>query len=738
MVPLKSLWLLCLARGVAAFADVISSNHGDAHGFVTDTCTGEEDAAAHFMQLSGRPLRRSVVQLLSDSAAQDAKVTAISPVACALHRQPMEVSASLDGSGYDVRQLNVETGNYSKMFSIPSLAVPGNYSDLNGCGVNPRDSILYCAMFAEGSWIVRLDSQNVEFVARLPQQNWNTADFSPSGTFFIADSFTGFLVLTDLHTRKGFASKTDPGLWDLRQEEKQYPANWAGTADVVVSFANLNGTGLQEYMFSPYGPYLQIAQYNLTAGNFSGSWVLNVSHGRWDNIFGAGWNFQGKLFFASNGGAGVYQIPLEDITLADGASVNLTRIGSAEEAGKNDGFSCLATPNPWKTAMPAFDCRAHYKPIQILKREAQGVYDVSKLYTETGDVDVIFTIPFNTSGEGDSYTAKLNGVGIGPKDSIMYGIILLAGWQDLVPSASHPVTQWLVRFDGKKYEYVANLKNAKQPVSGTFDTSGNYYYVGDDILYKIPRPDLLKGYANWTAPELPIVDYNSGVQLAGIYEMADIVALPADFDGRGEATWILSVSMPARKLVLVKAKASFDEDVIDGYEELYGDCFGNNIRIFTNTSGTECAASCSSDSNCRGFALSQAKGECVTKDLDCERTVADDWKFYQKVMDKKRASVYTIDINDVVNSSQKQAFGAGWYFNGSVYFSSNDGAGVFRVPTEDITIPAIEDTRITLEKLANSSSIADTDGMSCSASSNEAGLNKLWYGADARSSGQML
>lgn len=738
MVPLKFFWLFCLARGVTAFSDVTFADHDVGRGFVTDTCAGEEDAAAHFMQMSGRPLRRSVMQMLADSSQlQDAKVTGIKPVACASFAQPMEVSRSPDSNGYVVRQLNVETGNYSKIFSIPATAVPGNYSDLNGCGVNPIDSILYCAMFAEGSWIVRVDGANVEFVARLPQQNWNTADFSPTGTFYIADAFTGFLVLRDLHTKKGFANKTDSGLWDLRQEQRQYPAKWRGAADVVVSSANLNGTGVREYLFSLYGPRLQIAHYNLTAGNFSSSWVLNISEGRWDNIFGAGWNFQGKLFFASNRGAGVYQIPLEDIVLADGASLKLTMIGSVEKSGDNDGFGCLAAPDPWRTAIPAFDCLAHYKPIQLFKREAQGAYDVSKILP-SGDPEVIFRVPFNMSGEGDSYTAQFNGVGIGPKDSIMYGVLLLAGWQHLSPSTSHAATQWLVRFDGKKYEYVANLKNAKQPFSGTFDTSGNYLYVGGDILYKIPRPDLLKGYANWTAPELPTFDYTSGVQLPGIYEMADIVALPANFDGKGEATWIMSVSMPARKLVFVKPSTSFDKNVINGYEELYGDCFGNEIRVFTNTSGTECAASCSADSSCRGFALSQNSMQCATKDLDCERTVDDNWKFYQKVLDKKSASVYTIDINDVVNSSQEQAFGAGWHFNGTVYFSSNDGAGVFQIPLEEIALPAPEDSLIKLVKVAESLPTADTDGMFCPAMSNEAGFNELWYNTDERNSGQSI
>ena len=73
------------------------------------------------------------------------------------------------GLGHTVKQLDVQTGAYSDIFSISFNRNP-RYTHLNGIGINPVDGALYGLMRVKGfGYLVRFDmGGNVGFVARVP------------------------------------------------------------------------------------------------------------------------------------------------------------------------------------------------------------------------------------------------------------------------------------------------------------------------------------------------------------------------------------------------------------------------------------------------------------------------------------------------------------------------------------------------------------------------------------------
>jgi len=64
--------------------------------------------------------------------------------------------------------------------------------------------------------------------------------------------------------------------------------------------------------------------------------------------FGAGWNYEGKVFMSENAGKGVYEIVTNTVNLKQ-LSVVVKRVGSSDPTNYNDGMNCMwkAPPQEW-------------------------------------------------------------------------------------------------------------------------------------------------------------------------------------------------------------------------------------------------------------------------------------------------------------------------------------------------------------------------------------------------------
>lgn len=489
---------------------------------------------------TGAPTAATTVAAFAPKMIPDGRALSMN---CTGHGSPIQVMKV--NRSYTVAELDIQTGEYTKLFDVPFELVQGFFTELNGCGVNPIDNIIYCTMYASlTSYIVRLSPGVVEFVAKLKSWTvYNTGNFNPAGTFFVANNTADFLVIPNLHMMKG--SNQRNGLAnDFSNSPTFKPAGWFSVSDVVTYLADYAGTGTdEEYLASVAGPRVLIAKWGGQTAGFVNSWVLQSSVGDWGEIWGAGWSFNGRIFFASNKkGRGVYEVPVRKVSLVQQSNITLTYVGPSQKAFANDGMNCLYSPDPWVTKVFPFDCSSHAAPLQ-LTQSAAGI-SIKKLNLESGLLIDIYDVPFTKTEPAFRF---LNAVGINPMDGIPYGALM---------TEKAPGNMYIVRFDWEKIEFVGQLKGSFNPIAGCFDQKGNFFFVshpdgGNGTLYKIPNLDEVRGYKSMDNASLADYSGFAGVSLPETYQMADIVAITYDVNGQGDLQdYVLGINRDQQVIVI--------------------------------------------------------------------------------------------------------------------------------------------------------------------------------------------
>jgi len=339
--------LLGLLQAAAVHLSVASDaceSQGAAEAVHTHHLLDLSDAGTEFFQRSKLAIRRGkeVGEMALQSAANltQEPITKVKPMDCEKDSRPLQ---SIKGEkGFFIAALDVNTGDYESLFRISWNRVKGDYADLNACDINPFDDIIYCVMRADGeSYVVRIDEKTIEFVALLPASVFSAASFAYTGEFFVSMSGAETIAVPPLHELQGYEDREDKKLKNYKNLQANKPPGFESISDsVVIEYLG------ETYLLVLYGPKLQIALYE--NGVAMQTWIKDVEPNRWDNIYGAGWNFAGKVFFSTNRGAGVYAIPVEEIDLENEEQViQLQQVGLSKATDFNDGMNCKNAANPW-------------------------------------------------------------------------------------------------------------------------------------------------------------------------------------------------------------------------------------------------------------------------------------------------------------------------------------------------------------------------------------------------------
>jgi len=339
--------LLGLLQAAAVHLSMASDaceSQGAAEAVHTHHLLDLSDAGTEFFQRSKLAIRRGkeVGEMALQSAANltQEPITKVKPMDCEKDSRPLQ---SIKGEkGFFIAALDVNTGDYESLFRISWNRVKGDYADLNACDINPFDDIIYCVMRADGeSYVVRIDEKTIEFVALLPASVFSAASFAYTGEFFVSMSGAETIAVPPLHELQGYEDREDKKLKNYKNLQANKPPGFESISDsVVIEYLG------ETYLLVLYGPKLQIALYE--NGVAMQTWIKDVEPNRWDNIYGAGWNFAGKVFFSTNRGAGVYAIPVEEIDLENEEQViQLQQVGLSKATDFNDGMNCKNAANPW-------------------------------------------------------------------------------------------------------------------------------------------------------------------------------------------------------------------------------------------------------------------------------------------------------------------------------------------------------------------------------------------------------
>jgi len=686
MAPFTSIFL-SFAISLAAASKVCRTEDGALGAGCFD------DEAASFLQKAVHAAHAS-----GDASSNEVNaVTQVEAIDCHLFKKPLQMLPT--EGGYAIKALNISTGAYDDLFDIPFNRVW--YQKINACGVSPIDSMLYCAVFADGSYVARVGANTMEFVARLPWfDHYIAGGFAPSGNFFIATYYMEILVLKNLHQAKGHNAtekkNEDAEIIDLREKKLLYPTGFLYGADIVGVNMNLQGHGLEEYVIVLHGSRLQIAKYDNKHDTFVQSWLIKVRPPRDDNIYGAGWNYQNKVFWAANNGNGVYEVPWTRIKpeylnngFPDDFELVLTLAGKSDAVVFNDGMNCLSQPDPWITQVRSFPCKEYPGFIQAMI-EPTG-YSIQSLNYTTGTYKHIYDIPFTMTTPPFH---KLNAFSIGPISSVVYATLVMDDWNnDIYPT---PPPFYIVRIDEEAIEFVCKVQAPfGQPIAGTHDGDGHYWVISNPSLLKIPLSHTFQGFRDQRDEHLPYFGPTSDIiairNMTGLKQVADIVQIYANFDGQGVSKWLVGANHVQQFLAIklsenpqyyiletndifsgkqerqnfgaawffgnkefyLSSNDGFGVYKVDmseiganitGYDESSGDCTGGDLEIFDFSDGSACLAACNKDPECYGYEVSTKYQECVTVDYTCKRKAKRGSLFYSKKADAAKPVVELVKV----------------------------------------------------------------------------------------------
>ncbi len=261
------------------------------------------------------------------------------------------------GLGHTVKQLDVQTGAYSDIFSISFNRNP-RYTHLNGIGINPVDGALYGLMRVKGfGYLVRFDmAGNVGFVARVPAHS-NAGDVDGLGRF-IWPFGKNFYAISGIADMDSFA---DPGdavdLSRISPVHIRSGSGGHGIADAAALKVDL-GQGERYYAMGVHSwdHKLRIYSYDNPTGFWTIDLKINGSPAQLTNGgFGAAWSHEDKIYFSSNSGDGVYEILIPSVNLNAGTA-NIRRVANSQASAINDGTTCIGIdfipPPPTTTTTP--------------------------------------------------------------------------------------------------------------------------------------------------------------------------------------------------------------------------------------------------------------------------------------------------------------------------------------------------------------------------------------------------
>jgi hypothetical protein len=267
----------------------------------------------------------------------------------------------------EVKELNIETGEYSLLFSFQG--VNGNEGiTANGGAINHLDSYAYCVLqvgessskadskkkkkkkkktklvqVAESSAkagmdvLARFDSNGIQLLGTLPEGKYYAGSVSQSGDYYIFSNDGKIVVVPDPSQLQWTSNDYD----QLGEVDVATYVVAGKCADVVMVDDDI-GRGRQTYLVGIQSDVSGVILYEVASQQ---EWNLKADNLPADS-WGSGWTFSGGAYFAANSGIGVYQIGLRSVDLEAG-TVNVRKVGSSDPVQGNDGMNCANGHTPF-------------------------------------------------------------------------------------------------------------------------------------------------------------------------------------------------------------------------------------------------------------------------------------------------------------------------------------------------------------------------------------------------------
>merc|ERR1719420_1845700 len=280
-----------------------------------------------------------VAASISSPRSLQSDKTKVNPIDCATNSGPLQ---TLWGkTEYFVNERTLDGDR--TVFTIPYTRSSPSFERINACGINPVDNILYCIIeISSINYLVRIDANQVEFVAKMPVWSWGAA-FATDGTFYFVYEMKYYKV-TGANDLMGHANQSAIDLTDLSSLSPF--ASLGFGADLVVVSADVDGSGKTDYIMT----LIDNGKLRVTrATGTPESWLLQSKPELplTNQSYGAAWSYKNRVFFSQNSGGGIYEALINSIDLLAGTVV-LGRVGPSFAKGSTDGMNCIDIEFPAK------------------------------------------------------------------------------------------------------------------------------------------------------------------------------------------------------------------------------------------------------------------------------------------------------------------------------------------------------------------------------------------------------
>jgi len=306
------------------------------------------------------------------SNATRSVTSAITAFDCDAHPGPLVVmrprGATNSHSGFDMAELNLATGKYQLIYHMPADWTSPKFFQVCAAAINPIDGIIYGIVCMTDPhpdnycYVSRIDASGFEFLALAAERTLGSGTMTSKGKYY----FNGWskpmkiYVMDEIHNWKGHADRKKAPA--LKGELITLSGVDAYIKGLVSYSGTIGGTGTGDYLITFVAPSwaskLYPEQMVLVKDDGANSkyWVMQINptaeKGAYTSFL-IGWNFQGKVYFASGNnlvqdGNDVFEVPVDSLTLKEGG-VLLKKVFTIQENNLAwiDGFNCPSSASPF-------------------------------------------------------------------------------------------------------------------------------------------------------------------------------------------------------------------------------------------------------------------------------------------------------------------------------------------------------------------------------------------------------
>jgi len=423
--------------------------------------------------------------------------------------QAYQSTTANDNSWTKIKLLNLSTGLYENELDLDLGKFAGEpgcengkckIRSMNGCAIHLKSSTLYCAMqiYDRGCFLVALDQTgNIGFVSKLN-------GFRYAATFLNDDYYVsgeeGFAIiknvpgLSQYDSWEGLSGQDEKdNLVELTMNEDTGKYLGLGADMVIWNKDGTNANPVNQFLMTLKDDELLLIQL-LKDGEpfFDGNVIVLAAESASPNqtftgpggkrCWGAGWNFNGAIYFSSDDGSGLWNFDSADFEKKTSRWVHKGEINNIDW---NDGFTCgasLSPPDIKRVAcehdfyqVATFPGKDHYTDAPQVKTTSETWIR----YLDLSSGEFINTIKVNRSKYPDM--TSLNACAVHPEKDILYCFM----------NEENRDSQAIIALDATpQIQLVTVHKKGPGPgknlcFAAVFDKKGNYWYwCADKTLYK--------------------------------------------------------------------------------------------------------------------------------------------------------------------------------------------------------------------------------------------------------------